>query len=369
MRILILHPHLNIKGGSERLTKVLLDGLSKIEERLELKLVTGALSDDWFGKYLGITEMLRLGADREEVEERVSNIVRSFEPDITVVMVQEPYYCAIAKSVYAKTKTVVYVHFPIDEEISEDNLRDYEAHLRYPTLTPRYVNAPDLMLCNSRRTKLAIEMLWPIKAEVVYPCIDEVFFEEPDLEQRRDNTILYVGRFNSLKRQDILVSMFSLVKEEVRDCRLVLAGFVDPRHREYYEHVRAIVDSLIDKYRDIELVPSPDDKKLLELYREAKVYVHPRIGEHFGMAPVEAMLQGAIVVIRMPTGLAEVARHTLEAYLATSDHEMFRYVIQILRRSNSELVELRRRARALAEGFRDVSFASQVLGKARAVQS
>ena len=367
MRILVVHPHLNIKGGSERLTKVLLDGIVKLSPDSEVMLVTGAISEDWFGRYLKITKMLKLGLSLEELRVELSNIVHQFEPDIAIVMVQEPYYCAVIKEAYSRARALMYVHFPLDEEISEENLRDYEYHLRYPTLTPRYINAPDLVLCNARRTRLAIEMLWPCKVEVVYPCIDEIFFEEPDLEKKRDNTVLYVGRFNALKRQDVLALMFRIVKEEVKDARLVLAGFVDPRHSEYYEHVRAIVESMADKYRDIELVPNPDDKKLLELYREAKVYVHPRIGEHFGMAPVEAMLQGAIVTIRLPTGLAEVAKHEAEVLFASSDYEMLQHVVRILKMGNSDLISMRKRARTLAEKFTDMNFARQVLEAAKAV--
>ncbi len=368
MRVLVIHPHLNIKGGSERLTKVLLDGLSKLYPDAEVRLLTGALSDDWFGKYAKITRMLRLGLSPDEVKSEIRDLVQEFEPDLALIMIQEPYYCAIVKEADSRAKTLMYVHFPLDEEISEENLKEYELHLRYPRLTPIYINAPDIVLCNARRTKLVIEMLWPCKVEVVYPCIDEIFFENPDLEKKRDNTILYVGRFNALKRQDALIMMFKLVKEEVKDARLVLAGFVDPRHVEYYEHVKAIVESLADHCKDVELIPNPDDKKLLELYREAKVYAHPRVGEHFGMAPVEAMLQGAVVVVRLPTGLAEVAKHTHEAYFASSDYEMIKQIVHILKTDNRDLVSIRKRARSLAEKFTDVNFAKQVIELARASQ-
>ncbi len=343
MRVLVIHPHLNVKGGSERLTKILIDGLKVMN--YEFKIITSIYDEEWFSQYSKNMEILKTGMKFEDVENKISNIVENYEPDIAIVMVQDPAYCYMVKKV-KNIPTLMYIHFPIDEEISEENLRNYEELLRFPTLTPKFLNYPDIVLVNSRRTKLAVEMLWPYRPHVVYPCIDEIFFREDvdeEIIKKKEPLIIYVGRFVSLKRQDLLIHMFITIKEKVKNSRLAILGFVDPRHREYYENVKKTYEELQDKIKDVELVESPNDKKLLQYYRQARVYVHLRIGEHFGMAPVEAMSQGTPIVIRLPTGLAEKFKHEIHGYFAETDYELIKYTIKILKEDNEKYMKMSKR--------------------------
>ncbi len=361
MRILVIHPHLNVKGGSERLTKILIDGLNSMN--VDFKIVTALYDEEWFSRYINSMIILRRGMKFNEVEEKIIEIVTEYEPDLVIVMVQEPTYCYIAKKA-RNVKTIMYIHFPIDEEISEENLRDYEELLRFPTLSPKYLNYPDTIVVNSRRTKLAVEMLWPYSPYVVYPCIDRVFLEEKVLEEdirRKEKLIVYVGRFVSLKRQDLLLHMFTLIKDKVPDARLAILGFVDPRHRDYYEILRKMCDELQDKLKDVELVESPSDKKLLQYYRMARVYVHLRIGEHFGMAPVEAMSQGTPIVMRLPTGLSEKFEHEVHGYFANTDYELLKYVIKILKEDIEQYMKISKKCIQDSKNFKYDIFAREIL--------
>ncbi len=357
-----MHPHLNVKGGSERLTKVLIDGLHAEFPDNEYLIVTGIYTEDWFGKYSNKIKLLKLGLTAEELRDALASICKDFEPDIAIVMVQEPYYCYIIRTTCPHAKVCMYVHFPIDEEISEENIKEYEKHLRYPTLTPKYITSPHVIVTNSKRTKLAVDMLWPCESTVVYPCIDDIFFKEPvEPEYRKEKVILYVGRFVALKRQDILLAMLPQIKQEVPDAKVVIAGFVDPRHREYYDHVKAIVEELQDKYKDVELYASPTDEQLLQLYRMAKVYVHLRIGEHFGMAPVEAMSQGVPFVMRLPTGLAEVFTHGEHGFFVESDYMFLKYTIKVLRMDKDEYLKYSKRVIEASKQFNSRTFAENML--------
>lgn len=88
------------------------------------------------------------------------------------------------------------------------------------------------------------------------------------------------------------------VRERVSDARLVLAGYPDPRHSAYYER-------LLDFARGldwVDIVSSPTEHELVELYDWAKVYAHPKIGEHFGLSPIEAMSRGRHTGGKRPHG-------------------------------------------------------------------
>ncbi|NPA99853.1 MAG: glycosyltransferase family 4 protein [Crenarchaeota archaeon] len=362
MRILVIHPHLNVKGGSERLTKILLDGLKEMER--DYKIITSLYDEEWFKEHVDKMTLLSPGSSFEKVKEHVEKVVREYEPSIAIVMVQDPAYCYMIKNADQRVKTLMYIHFPIDEEISEENLKEYEYYLRYPRLAPRYLDKADIVVVNSRRTRLAVEMLWPYTPYVVYPCIDKIFFKEEITEEelkRKENLVIYVGRFVSLKRQDLLLYQFRIVKERIRDARLALLGYVDPRHREYYEAVKRTYEELQDSLKDVELITSPDDKTLLEYYKISRVYVHLRIGEHFGMAPVEAMSQGTPIVMRLPTGLIEKIENITYGYFVETDHEIAKYIIHILSLDRDEYYKISKRCIEKAREFYYTNFAREVL--------
>ncbi len=362
MKVLVIHPHLNVRGGSERLTKILLDGLESLD--IDYRIVTALYDEEWFKRHENRIIKLSPGMSFEQVEERIEKIVNEYEPEIAIIMLQDPAYCYMVKRANPKIRTIMYIHFPIDEEISEDNIREYEYYLRYPRLAPKYLDHVDIVTVNSRRTKLAVEMLWPYAPEVVYPHIDRIFFENKPTEddlKKKEKTVIYVGRFVSLKRQDLLIQQFKIIKENVRDARLVLLGYVDPRHREYYESVKKVYDEIQDSIKDVELIPSPDDNMLIHYYRMSWIYAHLRIGEHFGMAPVEAMSQGVPIVVRLPTGLIEKIEDNTYGHFVSTDHDIVRYIIHFLKMDKDDYMKISTRCIRKAQEFYYREFARHII--------
>ena len=360
-KLVIVHPHLTVKGGSERLTRVLVHELHNLG--VDVYVVTSDVDTEWFSSE--DVRVIRISRDETTnyaVARAMALTIEAINPDVVLVMIQEPYYCYVAKTFKEDVITCMYVHFPLDEEISEENIDEYTKFFRYPHLTANCLKYVDKILVNSRRTKLAVKFLWGLDAEVVYPCLDPIFFTtQPPLGTEREPTLLYVGRFNTLKRHDFLILTFPLIKEEVPNAKLVLTGYVDPRHREYFEYVRSVVEKIQDKCKDIELIPTPSEEKLLELYREAKVYVHPRVGEHFGLAPLEAMSQGTPAVVRAPTGLSEVIEHEVHGYIAWSDLELVKYVVHVLKMDRENWSKLQLRAYECAQRFKPKVFAENII--------
>ncbi len=342
------------------MTKILCDGLTMMG--VEIKIVTSRIDEVWFSKYVNRVEFLRAKPDFDAVVNEIAEIARKVEPDAVVAMVQEPFLCyAAKKGAGTKVPCIMYVHFPLDEEIESENLEEYHRHYRFPEIASKYLSYVDAVVVNSIRTRIATKFVWGVDAEVVYPCIDDVFVHPEPEKKVREPAILYVGRFVALKRQDFLLLAFKELKKHVPNARLVLAGFVDPRHREYYEHVKELVDNARDELKDVELVANPSDEELVELYKEAKVYAHPRIGEHFGMAPIEAMSLGGIVVIRAPTGLSEVVENGVEAYVTRSDQQFVQTIKKVLRMDYDEWVKYFDRRTTLAKKFNAKKFGTEMI--------
>ncbi|MEM1709792.1 MAG: glycosyltransferase, partial [Sulfolobales archaeon] len=101
--------------------------------------------------------------------------------------------------------------------------------------------------------------------------------------------------------------------------------------------------------------------EMMKYYRTAKVYVHLRIGEHFGMAPVEAMSQGAIPILPERSGLAEVVTSGRDGFVANNDDDLLKYVMSVLKMPKNELTEIRKFAYRRAWYFNPDRFAKEVI--------
>ena len=99
--------------------------------------------------------------------------------------------------------------------------------------------------------------------------------------------VLSVGRIESVKRVDLLVSAMARVDKPIR---LVVAG--DGTQRANVERVAAEA-GVTDR---VEFLGSVDDERLLALYREALAVLYPPFDEDFGYVTLEAFLARKPVV-------------------------------------------------------------------------
>jgi glycosyltransferase involved in cell wall biosynthesis len=181
---------------------------------------------------------------------------------------------------------------------------------------------------------------------VVYPAIDYIFMKTSDnVGVPRENTVLCTGRFTKLKRQDFLLRTFRKIREKVRDATLTVAGYCDVRHSHF---LKTLLDS---EQEGVDIRVNPSDQELIQLYSGAKVYCHPRIAEHFGLTPVEAMSQGVPVVAYDSGGIRETISHGETGFLASSDEELINYVVQMLTLEDGKWMEMQSKAVAKAHEF------------------
>jgi len=335
MKVIIIHPHLFIKGGGERLTKILTVGLEKLG--VDVCIVTSSLEGGFlnsydfeaklFPKFHGSSHALRSLAT---LAFSIKEAIDDFVPDAVVSMTEDTVTLGISKLLKRRLKTIQYTHFPYEEEAA-GLCGTYIEYYRFPSWFNKFfLWSANIIACNSKYTQVAIRRAWGRVARVVYPAIDYIFETEPsNLGSPRENILLCAGRFSKLKRQDFLVRVFPKIKEEVKDSRLVLAGYYDERHASFLK------DLLNQGNKDIEFRINPTDQELIELYSLAKVYCHPRIGEHFGLAPLEAMSQGAPVVAYNSGGIRETMVNGKTGYLVGNDEEFVNRIIHLLKVDNS----------------------------------
>ena len=354
MRVAIVHPHLFIRGGGERLTKILASGLEKAGDTVSVTTssLTGGFPElndikrKFFFRTLRFPSKSIFLKNLAELILSMKETIESFDPNVVVSMTEDTVNLGISKILRRRLKTIQYVHFPFEEESQFSSSR-YIDYYRFPSwFNKRFLWAADLIVCNSLYTQAAVKRAWNETTHVVYPAIDYTFMETSENNAGpRENLVLCTGRFTKLKRQDFLLKAFRKIREKIKDARLIVAGYSDTRHGHF---LKSLLDS---REEAVEIRINPSDHELIQLYSSAKVYCHPRIAEHFGLTPIEAMSQGVPVVAYDSGGIRETITHGETGYLAESDEELIKYVMQMLALEHSKWTEMQRKAIRKAHEF------------------
>lgn len=112
--------------------------------------------------------------------------------------------------------------------------------------------------------------------------------------------ILYVGRPNPHKNLARLIEAYSLLKADMPDLHLVLAGKRDALFRRHEREVRRL------GIPDVHFTGFVSEGQLRWLYEHCAAYIFPSLSEGFGLPGLEAMAHGAPVVSSNATCLPEI---------------------------------------------------------------
>ncbi len=177
------------------------------------------------------------------------------------------------------------------------------------------------VVVNSGFTKGFIDKEFGVDSAVVYPPVPV----EKIKPKRKENIILFVGRFSELKQaknQDVLVRAFRrLYDSGYSDWKLVLAGGAEVGGRDYVKKIRTMSEGY-----PIEVVESPSFKEIVALYGRAKIFwsavgfgskeeKDPERVEHFGISLVEAMAAGACPIVYSAGGYKEIIKEGKNGFL------------------------------------------------------
>ena len=193
------------------------------------------------------------------------------------------------------------------------------------------------IICNSEFTKKVIDKEYGIESVVVYPPVDIDHIKS----KRKENLILFVGRFSQLKQnknQDVLIRTFKkLVNFGLKEWGLILAGGIEIGVTDYLRSL----EKLSEGY-PIEIIKSPDFTVLRDLYGKARIFwsasgfgedeeKNPEKVEHFGITVVEAMSAGAIPVIFNAGGHKEIVKDGDNGFLWESTGQLVKITNRIIK--------------------------------------
>lgn len=197
----------------------------------------------------------------------------------------------------------------------------------------------DLVLANSRFTQNNLVKVHRIRAEVLYPPIDDCSGEVP-----KENIILSVGRFfrgpYNDKRYDILIEAFRDLCRRLPshswEYHLVGSCGSDRKSEGYLDYLRALA-----AHYPVHFHLNVTHIQLREYYQRATIFWHgagfgvdeqlfPERVEHFGMSTAEAMSAGCIPFAYNAGGQKEVIDSINSGYLWHSIDELVSGTVRIM---------------------------------------
>ncbi|MEM2260633.1 MAG: glycosyltransferase family 4 protein [Candidatus Methanomethylicaceae archaeon] len=300
MKIALIHTAFITKGGGERF---LYEVFRRIKKDHEIHIFCNGISKesfnfyefehtvipsrhDIFGKFVAYYEAKGL-------KEAIKHAVK-WKPDI--IWLNRGYYHAGWIIEKYNIKVISYVHYPLSlEPLKQDILHKvYRRIIGLERLEAESFAKVPLVLCNSKYTESAIKREQPkAKTEVVYPGVDHTKFF-PTWED--EGYLYYNSRFQQIKNQKLAIEV-----ARKTNYRLILSGFVSKNNLSYFEYIR----NEAEKSNNIEIIPNPNDDTIIKLLQKCSIFLFPSIGEHFGIAPIEAMACGRPVIGHKSGGTIE----------------------------------------------------------------
>jgi alpha-1,2-mannosyltransferase len=218
----------------------------------------------------------------------------SFDPDFFLVTGGS----AIIPQSMAE-RTIVYVHYPTDLEISQ---KDYTSNIMKKLYIKPYIFVSNnidyikraTIITNSNYTKKAIKQIWNVDSTVVYPPCPQYSFP---LEEKISgngsangkgyaNTVCALGRFTPEKKYETILE----ISKKRPKLKFELIGSVTSDKISYLVELKNKAPKNVTFYVNISI----NEKK--EILKKSQIFLHSFEGEHFGVAIIEAMSAGLIPI-------------------------------------------------------------------------
>ena len=312
-KFLVIHPNMDIYGGGERVCHHIIKALVANGQQVELLAfdfdqaryseIMGEKLPDITIHTLG-NRMLVEAEPPLSVYKRRRNILKLLkkykETAIYDYTFSTQTFSAFEATLFEKAKkNIAYVHFPEIHYDYDHSKRSKRMYLwLYKRLLEKYIDKLDLVFCNSNYTKAMTERYWGkfgIKNSVVaYPPVEERFWSDKPLNKRAKR-VLYVGRFVPQKRHELMKRLAA----DTPQFEFVSAGLLRDSEESWFEGFSR------DLPANYKVKPNLSENELIELFKDSQIYCHLMEGEHFGIAPMEALASGCITLVHNSGGSGE----------------------------------------------------------------
>jgi glycosyltransferase involved in cell wall biosynthesis len=141
--------------------------------------------------------------------------------------------------------------------------------------------------------------------QVLNPPVDVESFRERGLESsERKDIIVVISRIDPSKELEKALSLARILKKRGIGKQMIVAGSLTQRNYGYIRFLQKLIrDWNLGSY--VILRPNTPMDELFKIIRKAKVYFHPKLGEHFGISIAESMAAGLAPIVPNVGGQTE----------------------------------------------------------------
>jgi len=382
MKANVIHGDFNPCGGAERLSLTTMQAL--LEMGIDFDLTTLKNPDipkleNSYGKNLvsvmksintinviNIMEELRQQQQQQQEEENHED----YNYDITINTNGDaaPYY----HSSFSKYNTITYCHFPSTKyHIESENIDYLKTDLGMTERSNVFTDNKDNEDINNpkncktkpllSRKKEYFEILkygyWNLmrnstvitnsefsrRAIVNAFGLDNIYILSPPIDietfrnvvlmanadEETNDIILVISRIAPHKKIENAIKLAKILKDNNVGKGMKIVGNLYYYFFDYYSELKQmVIDFGLTDYITFEINASLDN--LLSIIRESRVYFHPMMGEHFGMAVLEAMAAGLIPVVPNEGGVIEFVPQEYQFNTIEQAAEIIMYVFNHL---------------------------------------
>jgi len=180
---------------------------------------------------------------------------------------------------------------------------------RFPKGQLRHYTRAARLQCVSEAVSQAARAQCPTRRDIICtlpnPLPEGAWESQPAVDAERSPIIFYAGRIHPEKGLDLLAQAWrqAHTRPELAGWKLVLAGPWAVAQGGGGENYRQKLMAQFPAGDSVEWTGplfGKDNAKLNELYRQARIFVYPsiaKLGESFGLAPLEAMAGGAPCIV------------------------------------------------------------------------
>ncbi len=313
-KFVVVHPNMDIYGGGERVCHHILKTLVTHGQKVEL------LSFDFdqkqysqiIGEKLPTEVIIHTFGNRAIVETNPPLSVYKRRRNILGMLKRYKQTASYDYTFNTQTvsafeatlferakKNIAYVHFPEIHHDYDHSKRSKKIYMWfYKKLLEKDLRKLDLLFCNSIYTKDITEKYWSrfgIKIPIVaYPPVENLFWSDRPSSQRAKR-VLYVGRFVPSKRHQIMKQLATSFPQ----IEFISAGLLRDSEVSWYDNF------IKDAPSNYKAKPNLHEEDLIDLFQDSQIYCHLMEGEHFGIAPMEALASGCLTFVHDSGGAAE----------------------------------------------------------------
>jgi glycosyltransferase involved in cell wall biosynthesis len=147
--------------------------------------------------------------------------------------------------------------------------------------------------------------------------LDQNVEDDRDIFDKKENIILHIGRLSFDKGTDIALEAFIGSVDQLPEWKLVLIGNMDNSFENYFSQIIRRYPDEAKKIERVRFIKSA--KELKKWYQKGKILLVPSHSESFGIATIEAGINGCVVVGSNIVSFYEITNNGSYGYLCPVD--------------------------------------------------